>query len=171
VFAAFSLCWESPDLDPGGRTPHFWGGNVTAGIRARLRLNTHSKHPKLTTMFTVRTISPYKNYSSLLRWQVNMCSYIATTELWLWRYVLVFGEYFILFCCWWTYFVICSFSRTIGTANASLLFMRFGCLWLACRTWVCMKVMVHDGHDWTQKCWSTRGMSGHECVGPLMGMF
>jgi hypothetical protein len=31
--------------------------------------------------------------------------------------------------------------------------------------------MVHDGHDWARKCWSTRGMSGHESAGPLNGMF
>jgi hypothetical protein len=30
------------------------------------------------------------------------------------------------------------------------------------------KVLVHDGHDWARKCWSTRGMSGHESGGPLM---
>jgi hypothetical protein len=33
------------------------------------------------------------------------------------------------------------------------------------------KVLVHDGHDWARKCWSTRGMSGHESAGPLKGMF
>jgi hypothetical protein len=26
-------------------------------------------------MLTVRTLSPYKDHSSLLRWQANMCSY------------------------------------------------------------------------------------------------
>jgi hypothetical protein len=52
-----------------------------AGIRARLGLNTHSKHLKIATTFTVRTLSPYKDYSSLLRWQANICVYIATTKL------------------------------------------------------------------------------------------
>jgi hypothetical protein len=51
------------------------------GIRARLGLNTHSKHLKITTPFTVRMLSPYKDYSSLLMWQANICVYIATTEL------------------------------------------------------------------------------------------
>jgi hypothetical protein len=32
-------------------------------------------------------------------------------------------------------------------------------------------VLVHDGHDWAHKCWSARGMSGHESAGPLKGMF
>jgi hypothetical protein len=32
---AFSLRRESPNLDPERWTPHFWGGSVTAGIRAR----------------------------------------------------------------------------------------------------------------------------------------
>jgi hypothetical protein len=30
--------------------------------------------------------SRYENYSSLLRWQANMCSYIATMELYRRRY-------------------------------------------------------------------------------------
>jgi hypothetical protein len=34
-----------------------------------------------------------------------------------------------------------------------------------------MKVLVHVGHDWARKCWSTRGMSGHESATPLKGMF
>jgi hypothetical protein len=33
------------------------------------------------------------------------------------------------------------------------------------------KVLVHDGHDWAHKCWSTRGMSGHESAAPLKAMF
>jgi hypothetical protein len=43
---AFSLRRESPNLDPERRTPHFLGGSITAGIRARLRLSTHTKHLK-----------------------------------------------------------------------------------------------------------------------------
>jgi hypothetical protein len=36
----------------------------------------------------------------------------------------------------------------------SLLFLKFGCLCLACRTF-----------KWVQKYWSARGMSGHKSVG------
>jgi hypothetical protein len=32
-------------------------------------------------------------------------------------------------------------------------------------------VLVHDGHDWARKCWSARGMSGHESARSLKGMF
>jgi hypothetical protein len=64
----FLLHRESPDLDPGKQTPYFWGGFVTAGIRARSGLNIHSKYVKITTMFTVRMLSTYKDYNSLLRW-------------------------------------------------------------------------------------------------------
>jgi hypothetical protein len=46
------------------------------GIRARLGLNTHSKHLKIATMFTMRTLSPYKYYSGLLRWQANIIVHI-----------------------------------------------------------------------------------------------
>jgi hypothetical protein len=87
---AFSLHQESPDLDPGRRTPHFWGGSITAGIRAGLGLNIHSKHLKIPTMFTMRMLSPCKDYNSLLGWQANMCLYNATTELHRWRYVVDF---------------------------------------------------------------------------------
>jgi hypothetical protein len=41
----------------------------------------HSKHLKIVTMLTVRMLSPYKDYSSLLRWQANIRVHIATTEL------------------------------------------------------------------------------------------
>jgi hypothetical protein len=87
---AFSLHRESPDLDPARRTPHFWRGSVIASIRAKSGLNTHSKHLKIPTMFMVRMLSPNKDYSSLLRLEANMCSYIATTELHRWRYVVDF---------------------------------------------------------------------------------
>jgi hypothetical protein len=49
----FLLHRESSDPDPGRQTPHFCGGSITAGIRARSWLNIHSKHIKITTMFTV----------------------------------------------------------------------------------------------------------------------
>jgi hypothetical protein len=78
---------------------------------------------------------------------------------------------FNLFSCWWTYFIFFGFSGIIRTVNASLLFIKVWCLCLACRTWVDIKVLVYDGHDWACKCWSTRGMSGHESAKPLKGMF
>jgi hypothetical protein len=67
------------------------GGSVTTGIRAKSGLNTHYKHLKIATTFTARTLSPYKDYSSLLRWKANICFHIATTELHQRRYVLIFG--------------------------------------------------------------------------------
>jgi hypothetical protein len=33
-----------------------------------------------------------------------------------------------------------------------------------------MKVLVHDEHNWARKCWSARGMRGHESAGPLRSM-
>jgi hypothetical protein len=125
-------------------TPHFWGGSVIVGIRARSGLNT---------------LRPYKDYSSLIRWQDNMCSYIATTELWWQRYVVVFGECFNLFYCWWTYFVVCGFSRDIKDVNASfIVYQDFSCLWVACRRWVGMKVLVCYRHEWRSECWSCKGL-------------
>jgi hypothetical protein len=98
VFAAFSLHRESPELDPGRWIPYFCGGSVIAHIKVRSGLNTHSKHLKISTTFTVRMLSPYKDYSSLLRWQANICIYIATTELHRQRYVVVFEVFDLFFC-------------------------------------------------------------------------
>jgi hypothetical protein len=103
----FSLRRESPDLDPKRWTPHFWGGSVTARIRARSGLNTHSRHLKIPTMFTVRTLSPYKDYSSLLRWQANICIYIATTGLHRQRYAMILESVS-------SYCVVYGFCRTVG---------------------------------------------------------
>jgi hypothetical protein len=70
----------------------------TASIRARSGLNIHCKHLKIASMFKVMTLSPYKDYSSLLRWQANICVHFVTTELNRRRYVVVF-RVFDLFCC------------------------------------------------------------------------
>jgi hypothetical protein len=95
----------------------FQAVSVTAGIRGRLGLNTHSKHLKITTVLMVRMLSSYKDYSSLLRWQDNLCVHIAFTELSRWRYVVIFGV-LTLFCCWWCYFIVCGFNRTIRIVYA-----------------------------------------------------
>jgi hypothetical protein len=52
------------------------------------------------------------------------------------RYVVIFGV-FILFCCWWPYFVVCGHGRTIRACGCLLLLFMdiFGCLYLADRTW------------------------------------
>jgi hypothetical protein len=50
--------------------------------------------------------------------------FYVTTELHQWRYVVIFGV-FILFCCWWPYFVVCDLCRTIRACGCFLLlFMR-----------------------------------------------
>jgi hypothetical protein len=87
---AFSVHRESPDPDLGRWTPHFWGSSVTTSIRVKSGLNTYSKHLKITTTVTGRTLSPYKDCNSLLRWQANICVYIATTELHQQRYAIDF---------------------------------------------------------------------------------
>jgi hypothetical protein len=159
VFAGFSLHRESPDLDPRRRTPHFWGGSVIAGIRARSGLITHSKDLKITTSIMVRTLIPYKDYSSLLRWQANICVHIATTELHQRRYVVVF-RVFVFFSCWWPYFIVCGFSRTIRIVN-----VLFYCLW----GFLFFVSSLLD-LQWVRRYWSARGMSGHESAGSLKGM-
>jgi hypothetical protein len=84
---AFSLHRESSDLDPERWTPYFWGGSITAGIRARSGLNTHSKHLKKKLRLWWGHL-PY--ISSLLRWKANICVYIATMILHQRRYVVDF---------------------------------------------------------------------------------
>jgi hypothetical protein len=48
-------------------------------------------------MFTVRTFSPYKDYSSFLRWQANICVYIITMELHRRRYAVDFESVYLIF--------------------------------------------------------------------------
>jgi hypothetical protein len=48
---------------------------------------THSMHLKITT---VRTLSPYKDLSSILRWQANIYIHITSTKLCRRRYIVDF---------------------------------------------------------------------------------
>jgi hypothetical protein len=70
-------------------------------------------------------------------------------------YVLIF-RVFILFCCWWPYFVVCDLCRTIAACGCLLLLFMdiFGCLYLANRTWVSTSVLVLCGHEWVLRYWS-----------------
>jgi hypothetical protein len=80
----FSLRRESPNMILGDEHLLFrggGGGSVTVGTKGRLGSNAHSKHLKIANTLMVSMLSPYKDYSSLLRWQANICVYIATTEL------------------------------------------------------------------------------------------
>jgi hypothetical protein len=88
---------ENPPIDLEAINPTFQGGSVIVGTRAILGSNTHSKHLQIATTLTVRTRSPYKDYSSLLRWRANICVHIATTELHPQRYVVGF-RVLTLFC-------------------------------------------------------------------------
>jgi hypothetical protein len=105
-------------------------------IRASLRQHTSSQ--KFTaTLSRWGTLSPYQDYSSLLRWQPNIFVHMH-----LWNCINEgmswFFRVFSLFCCWWPYFVVCGFCRTIKDLwVSSFLFMRlFGCLCLAVGQWV-----------------------------------
>jgi hypothetical protein len=79
----------------------------------------------------------------------------ATTKLHQWRYVVIFGV-FILFYCWWPYFVVCGLCRTIRACVCLLLLFMdiFGCLCLPDRTWVGTSVLVLCGHEWVLRYWS-----------------
>jgi hypothetical protein len=138
--------------------PHFWGCSITASIRARSGLNTHSKLLKIVTTFTVRTLSPYKDYSSLLRWQADMCSYIATTELCRWRHVVDF-EFL-------TYFVVAGiiwlFVALVELLELWMLLLLFMMILV-----VCEYLVGHYGHEWAWKCWSAMDMSGHVSASAL----
>jgi hypothetical protein len=67
--------------------------------------------------------------------KITYVFFYATTELHQWRYVVIFGV-LILFCCWWPYFVVYGFSRTIRACGCLLLFfMRIILLFMfSCRT-------------------------------------
>jgi hypothetical protein len=108
--------------DPGRWTPH--SKVVLSQLAIRASLRKHTKYLQITTMFSRWwSLSPYKDYSSLLRWQTNI--YVL---LYIFRFVLAkvcsdFGV-LALFCCLWAYLVVCGFSRTIRPCGCFLC-----CLW------------------------------------------
>jgi hypothetical protein len=87
--------------------------------------------------------------------------FYATTELHQRMYVVIFGV-FILFCCWWPYFIVYSICKTIRACGyLLLLFMNiFGCLCLYDRilsgyfgtgplwTWVHTSVLILCRYEW-----------------------
>jgi hypothetical protein len=87
---------------------------------------THTKASKKSQQHCwCRMLSLYKDYSSLLGGKLT---YVFILQLQNWadegqRHVVIFWL-FTLFCCWWPYFIICDFNRTIRAAN-----VLFCCLW------------------------------------------
>jgi hypothetical protein len=86
--------------------------------------------------------------------------FYVTTELHQWRYVVIFW-FFILFYCWWPYFIVCGFCRTIRACECLLLlFMRLFWLFVfSYRTWVGTLVLVLCEHEWVLRYWSFVDMS------------
>jgi hypothetical protein len=95
------------------------------------------------------------------------------------RYVVIFWV-LTLFYCWWPYFVVCGFSRTIWLRISSfVVYEDFGCFWVACTTWsghtsvgpwwarLGMQVLVYLGHEWAWNCWSHKGMFDSSSTGTL----
>jgi hypothetical protein len=72
----------------------------------------------------VRTLSPYKDYSSLLRWQANLCVYIATMDLCRQRYVVIFVSVQLILLLMKIMLVVCGFIRTFRAVNVSLLLLK-----------------------------------------------
>jgi hypothetical protein len=141
--------------DLGRQTPHFWGSSVTVGTRARLG-KTHTKASKnRNNVFSEERLAHIWTLVVSLGGKLTYVLIYATTELHQRRYVVIF-EVFILFCCWWPYFIICGPCRTIRICVCLLLlFMNiFGCLCLADRTWVSTSVLVLCGHEWVLRYWS-----------------
>jgi hypothetical protein len=87
--------------------------------------------------------------------------FYATMKLHQRRYVVIFGV-FILFWCWWPYFIICDLCRTIRACGCLLLLFTeiFDCLRLDVRTlsgyfgtgplwtWVSTSVLILCGYEW-----------------------
>jgi hypothetical protein len=69
-------------------------------------------------------LSPYKDYSCLLRCQANLCVHIATTDLCQQRYVVIFGSVHLILLLMKIILVVCGFSRTIRATHFSLLFLK-----------------------------------------------
>jgi hypothetical protein len=119
-------------------------------------------------------ISSYKDYSSVFRWKLT---YVSFMQL---RICFIEGMLWFLEC--WSYFVVDDIIllfvvliELLGLVDAF-----FYCLWsliwlfvfsYTTLKWVWKYYWPMMGMSWALKCWSARGMSGHESVWPHKGMF
>jgi hypothetical protein len=70
-----------PRYDLGRQTPHFWGGSVTVGIRARFGVKHTRKHLKSVTTLSVRNAF-YVSSSIIFHWSMPVIlSYVKIPRL------------------------------------------------------------------------------------------
>jgi hypothetical protein len=157
---AFSLHRESPDMILGDK-PLISEVVLSQLVSEQDWGKTHTKASKnRNNGFDEERLAHIRTLVVSLGGKLTYVLIYATTELHQRMYVVIFGV-FILFYCWWPYFVVCDICRTIRTCVCLiLLFMDiFGCLCLADRTWVCTSVLVLYGHEWVLRYCSFVDMS------------
>jgi hypothetical protein len=104
-------------------------------IRARLGLNTHESIKNHNNIVGEERLAHIRTIVVSLGGKLTYVFLYGTTELLRRMYIMIFGVSTI-FRCWWPYFIVCGFNRTIKAVNVF-----FYCLWgfwcfcLACRTW------------------------------------
>jgi hypothetical protein len=122
-------------------------------IRAILR--QHTMYLKITTMLCQwGSLSPYKYYSTLLRWQAKIFVHIPHWNCinegmqWFWCVSLL--------SCLWDYLIVCGFNRTIMTCACLIFFFLrlFGCLCLIVEHWceIPMMRMIYPSSAGTLAC-------------------
>jgi hypothetical protein len=144
--------------------PYFFRGFYHSWYQSQVQDKTHTKASKnCNNVVGEECLAHISTIVVSLGGKLTYVFFYATTELHQWRYVVNFGL-LILFYCWWPYFVVCGFSRTIrACGHLLLLFMMIILLFVfSCRT---LMWKAHYGDDLKSLLY------GDVSDKPMMGMF
>jgi hypothetical protein len=121
---AFSLHRESPDIILGDK-PFIFEVVLLQLVPEQDWSKMHTKASKNhNNIFGEERLAHIRNIVVSLYGKLTYVLFYATTELHQQMYVVNFGV-FILFCCWWPYFVVCGICKTIRTCGCLLY-----CFWI-----------------------------------------
>jgi hypothetical protein len=153
---------ENPPIWSWETNPLFLRWFCPSWYQSKIGVKHIRKHLKIhNNVFGEESLAHIRTIVVSLGGKLTYVLFYATTKLHRLMYVVIFGV-FILFCCWWPYFVVCGLCRTIKACECLLLlFMDIsGCLCLDVRTfsgylgtshlwtWVGTSVLVLYGHEW-----------------------
>jgi hypothetical protein len=119
---AFSLHRKSPDMILGDK-PLISEVVLSQLVPEQDWGKTHIKASKNhNNVFGEERLAHIRTIVVSLGGKLTYVLFYATTELHQWRYVVIF-RVFILFYCWWLYFVVCDICRTIRICGCLLCYL------------------------------------------------
>jgi hypothetical protein len=120
----YSRFIENPPIWSWETNPYFFRGVQLQLVPEQYRSKTHTKVSKNhNNIISEERLAHIRTIVVSFGGKLTYVFFYATTELHQWRYVMIFGV-LILFYCWWSYIVVCGFSRTISASGCLvLLFM------------------------------------------------